>query len=397
VRIHLFAYWHDARWKGFVGASVKIWDLAGNLAALGHAATLFIPAAPLLPGTPVHGVVRVPYLDLPWLRHLTFNACLALALLRARRAPRPDLIYVRRMNSLVPGLYARLRRIPLVYEVNDDPYAGPGPDASVLARCRAGLQRWRDTLNLRWSAKAFVITDALAARIVHACPGLDPGKLAILPSGANTELFRPLPVGACRQRLGLAPGSPHVGFVGTLLPHQGIEVLIDAAAAIRDRVPGCRFLVIGEGPMRAPWREAAGRVGLAGAFAFPGEVPYAEVPLWIGATDVCVAPFRRTAGLRSPVKIFDYLACGKPVVASRIPGTTDVFAGLPAVRLVAPEEPGALAEAIADLLADPQRARALGAGARSFVVERYDRRALARAVCEAVGDALSAREEKGRP
>jgi glycosyltransferase involved in cell wall biosynthesis len=395
VRIYLFAYWHDARWKGFVGASVKIWDLAGNLAALGHDATLFIPAAPALPGTSLHGVVRVPYLDLPWLRHLTFNAGLALALLCGRRA-RPDLVYVRRMNSLIPGLYARLRGIPLAYEVNDDPFAPPALDVSLVTRCRAALQRWRDTVNLHWSTRAFVITEALATRIAHACPGLDRAKLLILPSGANTELFRPLPAEACRRQLRLSADSPYVGVVGTLLPHQGVEVLIDAAAAIRARVPGCRFLVIGEGPMRVPWREAATRAGLADAFAFPGEIPYVEVPLWIGAMDVCVAPFRRTAGLRSPVKVFDYLACGKPVVASRIPGTTDLFEGLPAVRLVGPEDPAALAAAVAELLAEPERARALAASARPFILERYDRRVLARAICEGVSGAVFTSSAKGK-
>jgi glycosyltransferase involved in cell wall biosynthesis len=300
------------------------------------------------------------------------------------------------MNSLIPGLYARLRGIPLAYEVNDDPFAPPAPDVSLVTRCRAALQRWRDTVNLRWSTRAFVITEALATRIAHACPGLDRAKLLILPSGANTELFRPLPAEACRRQLRLSAGSPCVGFVGTLLPHQGVEVLIDAAAAIRARVPGCRFLVIGEGPMRAPWREAATRAGLAEAFAFPGEIPYVEVPLWIGAMDVCVAPFRRTAGLRSPVKIFDYLACGKPVAASRIPGTTDVFEGLAAVRLVAPEDPGALAAAVADLLADAECAVARAAAARAFVVERYDRRALARAVSEGIAGVVPTIGARGK-
>jgi glycosyltransferase involved in cell wall biosynthesis len=294
------------------------------------------------------------------------------------------------MNSLVPGVYARLRRVPFLYEINDDPFAPPSPGASLASQWRWHLQRRRDLLNLRWCTKAFVISPGLATRLMIACPDLDPNKLAILPSGANTELFAPLPPSRCRRQLGLAPSGRYVGFVGTLLSHQGIDVLIDAAAEMDTPPEGCTFVIIGEGPMRGPWQEAAARRGLGERFLFPGEVPYADVPTWLSAMDLCVAPYRRSAGLRSPVKIFDYLACGKPVVASQIPGTTDVFEGVPAVLLVAPEDPSALAMAIAQILGDTHRSHAMSAMARPFVQNGYDRRALARTICDGLRDMATA-------
>ncbi len=92
----------------------------------------------------------------------------------------------------------------------------------------------------------------------------------------------------------------------------------------------------------------------------------------------------RTAGLRSPVKIFDYLACGRPVIASRIPGTTDIFEDSGVVQLIEPENKDALAAAIVDLLADPETADLMGLKGRRLVEAQYDRMLVARKLDEIV-------------
>jgi glycosyltransferase involved in cell wall biosynthesis len=83
-----------------------------------------------------------------------------------------------------------------------------------------------------------------------------------------------------------------------------------------------------------------------------------------------------SAGLRSPVKIFDYMACGKPVVASKIPGTTDIFDRSGAVWLIDPENKDALAAASVDILADDEKANEMGMKGRRLVETHYDRKVL---------------------
>ena len=113
------------------------------------------------------------------------------------------------------------------------------------------------------------------------------------------------------------------------------------------------------------------------AFLFTGEIEYNETPVWINAMDICTAPYMRTAGFRSPVKIFDYLACARPVIASRIPGTTDIFEGSGAVRLVEPEDKDELAAAIKDILSNEETAREMGLKGRALVEGQYDRKLVA--------------------
>jgi glycosyltransferase involved in cell wall biosynthesis len=102
-----------------------------------------------------------------------------------------------------------------------------------------------------------------------------------------------------------------------------------------------------------------------------GRIPYQEVPTWIGAMTLCVAPFRGDRGETSPVKIFDYLACGKPVIASAIPSVSATFVQEAGVALVPPDDPAALAQAVLVLLNDPDRQVRMASIGRRFVEQRY--------------------------
>jgi glycosyltransferase involved in cell wall biosynthesis len=96
--------------------------------------------------------------------------------------------------------------------------------------------------------------------------------------------------------------------------------------------------------------------------------------------DICTAPYSMAAGLRSPVKIFDYMACARPVVASRIVGTTDIFEDSNAIALVPPEDPHALASAVMELLSNEEKATAMGRSGRMLVERLYSRRNIAQSV-----------------
>ena len=383
IQFQLFAYWHDKGWKGFVGATVKIWDLAHNLSSLGQKVVMFLPAYPFPPPAPSLRLVGIPLLDVPLLRALSFNFALMISLVRQRRRTKPDVVYIRRGISLLPAVYARLTRSVLVYEVNDDPFRDTkGPPLGLLARLEKRMALKTDETILSWCDAAFVITAEVRDRLRRYLPDMQPEKIHLLPSGTNTELYHPLDKGDSRSSLRLAPARKYVGFMGTLLEHQGVEVLIDAAPVVLQTIPDVLFIIIGEGPCKEPWRRKVAKMGLGDHFMFAGQIDYERTPLWINAMDVCAAPFLRKAGLSSPVKIFDYLACGRPVVASRLPGTTDPFASSGAVRLVEPENSRVLADALIDILQDDESAERMGRLGRKLVESRFSRLQLAREVLE---------------
>jgi glycosyltransferase involved in cell wall biosynthesis len=140
--------------------------------------------------------------------------------------------------------------------------------------------------------------------------------------------------------------------------------------------------------MKDSWIKRAAARDVGDRFHFVGEVDYEEVPVWLGAMDVCVAPFLRSAGLRSPVKLFDYMACGRPVVASKIEGTTDIFERCSGMILIPPEDTGVLSENILALLEAPKRSEKMGAEGRAFVAAMYDRASFARRIIAEAGACL---------
>jgi len=382
---YLFAYWHDRRWKKFVGATVKIWDLAKNLVSLGHEVVLFLPKYQYISTNTQFKIVEVPFLDIPLLRLISFNFFLSIKLVTHWFGRKPEVVYARRMMSLVPLMYAKIRGACFFYEINDDPYTLGHEERKRLNT--VSIRSWFgikiDEINLKSCQKAVVITEALKKKIIYRCSNLTSNKILLIPSGANTELFRPLKKMECRQILKLDLGKKYIYFAGTLLKHQGINTLISAAPFVKDKFPECDFIITGEGPMKEKWIQTAQRENLAKSFIFTGQVDYETMPFWIGASDICVAPFKYSAGLRSPVKVFDYMACGRPVIASKLKGTTDIFQSSEAIKLVEPENAVALAKAVLELLENEQAAKMMGAKGRELVVSRYNRRNLTKKIIKA--------------
>ena len=390
-KIFIFAYWHDKGWKGFVGATVKIWDFAHNMARLGHHVVLLLPEYEFPQKSLPLQLIQVPFLDFALLRSLSFNFFLTIFLVVHHIASKPDVVYIRRGISIVPAIYAKLKKTLLIYEVNDDPYrynrahmAGP---VSLFAKW---LSIKTDEIILSWCDAAFVITKEIKDKLIQRLPHINPEKIRILPSGANTDLYRPMDQIQCRLRLNLENSKKYIGFMGTLLEHQGVDVLVDAAPSVLQSIPDAFFVIIGEGPMKDQWRRRVDERSLQGHFLFTGQIDYEQTPLWINAMDLCVAPFLLKVGLSSPVKIFDYMACGKPVVASKIPGTTEIFDGSDGVRLIEPENKDALADALVDILADEEKAKRMGMQGRRLVETHYDRRVLAEKVQKEVYGLLKA-------
>jgi glycosyltransferase involved in cell wall biosynthesis len=391
VTFFILSYEYDPVVKGDIGGYRKIWELAENLERLGHQVVLFSPRLEARgegrPGT----VIDVLFCDLPVLRPLTIYLFLFLApLLRARRM-RPDILYIRTLHSPLPALLAKLLPARLIVEVNGDSYAQL--KAAGSSTLRLSLVKWIDGINLRFADRVIPITRGLQ-RMVHERYGLALEQTSVIESGSNVDLFRPEDPKTCRERLHLDPKGCYVGFMGTFFHYQGIDTLIEAAPKILERVPDARFLIVGDGVMREAWQTRVVADGLRDAFLFPGRVPYAEAPDYINSMDVCIAPFLSTRGETSPLKLFDYLACGKPVVVSDISSVREVIRDSGGMVAVTAEEPGALAEAIIALLADEGRRRLLGERGRAFVVAHHSWRSVAHRVAIVCQEAIEARRRK---
>ncbi|MBI3637929.1 MAG: glycosyltransferase, partial [Candidatus Rokubacteria bacterium] len=381
-------YEHDRVVHADMGGFRKAWVLAEHLRALGHRVVVFGPAGSRPPDVEGVEAVEVPYVDLPVLRPLLVYLQLFWRPLLAARRGRPDVVYIRPLNSPLPILLARILGARLVVEVNGDSLALY--EALGASWLRRAFVRWMERLNVLAADVVIPLTGGLE-RMLDTRHGVPPARVRVIESGSDTDLFRPLDGAACRHALGLDPSARYVGFVGSFLAHQGIDTLIAAAPHVLARCPAARFLLVGDGVMRSRWEERVAAAGLSDRFVFTGQVPYRDVPRYVAAMDVCVAPFSANRGETSPLKVFDSLACGKPVIASGIESILGLAEGCAALVTVPPEQPERLAGAIAPLLDDPEAARRLGATGRDWVLARHTWRAVAEDIVDACVAPVAAR------
>ena len=210
--------------------------------------------------------------------------------------------------------------------------------------------------------------DYTRQRLAPAMPGT---RLAQLSSGVDADTFRPGAGGKdVRQRLGLSD-RPVVVCVSRLVPRKGQDVLVRALPAIRARVPGAALLLVGGGPDAPRLRALAASVGVSDDVVLTGSVPWEELPAHYDVGDVFAMPCRtRRRGLEVEglgIVFLEASATGLPVVAGRSGGSPDAVLDGTTGHVVDGTSVPAVAEAVAGLLADPDRARAMGAAGRAWV------------------------------
>ena len=200
-------------------------------------------------------------------------------------------------------------------------------------------------------------------------------KLARLPSGVDTSVFRPGAGGeAVRARHGLGD-RPVVVCVSRLVPRKGQDVLVRALPAVRRRVPGAVLLLVGGGPDATRLRRLAAQHGVSGDVVLTGTVPWEELPAHYDAGDVFAMPCRsRFGGLEVEglgVVYLEASATGLPVVGGRSGGAPDaVLEGVTGTS-VDGVDVGQVADTVAARLADPDRSRTEGAAGRAWVEREW--------------------------
>jgi glycosyltransferase involved in cell wall biosynthesis len=208
-------------------------------------------------------------------------------------------------------------------------------------------------------------------------------RVFVIQNGANIDLFKPADQTKCKNKFGFDNNDKYVCFVGNLAPWQGLEYLIKASALIIKENVNTKFLIIGDGVLTEALKRMVKDINMEDWFNFIGAVPYEQVPEYINACDVCVAPFIRARnemiGL-SPLKIYEYLSCGKPVIASNIEGVGDFLSGTKSGIAVEPENPENLAKGILELLKNDEMAMKMGRNGREIVFKEHSWDSVARKV-----------------
>jgi glycosyltransferase involved in cell wall biosynthesis len=228
------------------------------------------------------------------------------------------------------------------------------------------LETWLEE-GFRHRARAITVTSrTLLQRALGL--GLPAAAVHYVPSGANVRTVTVKDRTECRRRLGIAPDGPVACFVGWV--QYDLDLAIGAFREARARVPDARLLLVG--PKN---REAAALVdhlGLSEAVIDFGPRPFQEIPTFLGAADVLLLPMSDNLmnRARGPIKLGDYLAAGRAIVANPVGDLVEVFRN-DDVGLLAGESPEEYGAAVAELLADGERCARMGREARRVAEEKY--------------------------
>jgi glycosyltransferase involved in cell wall biosynthesis len=332
-------------------------------------------------GLTIHRSARPPFVrDVgigPSLPKLLLDLPLARHTLRLAASGRFELLHTHEEAGWI-GAYVRRRYgLPHLYDMHSSLPQQITHFRHYDRRLLIAVFRWLERETLRNADAVIAICPSLRDQV------LESGYARPLALIENTLDFDvPAPTEAeleeLRDRLELG-NRPVVLYTGTLEPYQGLDLLVAAMPAVLRRVPEARLVIVGGKPEQGEaLRRRAADLGVTDSVRTLPAVPPADVSRYHRLADVLVTP--RSRGTNTPLKIYQYLRAGRPIVATNIPSHTQVLDRDVAV-LVRPE-PEALAHGISGLLLDPQRGRELARAAATLAAERYSEAAYMRSLEE---------------
>ena len=322
------------------------------------------------------------------LRNLLYNLTLYEQTLDELRANRVDFIYERYALFNYAGIrLARELGVPHILEVN-------APLAYEQEKLRGlemkDLARETERNIFRATDRVIVVSRQLQ-EYVASC-GVSESRLHLLPNAVDPQRFAAAKNQEMIRRQYQLDGKCVIGFVGSLKPWHGTETLLEAFREMRPTADNTHLLIVGDGPGRDELERYARNYQLNGAVTFTGNVSYDDIPNYIAAMDITVAPYKPYENFYySPIKIFEYMIMGKPVVAGKIGQVEEIIVDHETGILFEPGNIQQLAAALAKLASDAPLCHRLGEKARTWVQQERTWENNARQVIEIARDLIEKR------
>ncbi len=367
---------------GCKGASVHVQEVIRSLRRRGAEVELF---AANIGGATEAGFDNVPIHALPPIAagERAFRERAAIAANEGLRTTLEqvgpfDLVYERySLWSFAAMEYARAAGTPGLLEVNAPLIDEQAQHRGLVDHPSAARIAAR---TFRAAAALLAVSEGVATYLENHLEARD--RVHVVPNGVDPRRF------TSRITRGFRGVTDEftVGFVGTLKPWHGLGALVDAFAILRNRDASMRLLIVGDGPQRECLTRQLEGHALNEVAHFTGAVPPAEIPEWLAYMDVAVAPYPNMEGFYfSPLKVFEYMAAGLPVVASRIGQLASLIQDGVNGVLCRPDDAAALAAAIARLRADARLRSRLGAAGRATVLQHHTWDSVTQRILELAG------------
>jgi len=373
------------------GWTTHKWELARNLSKMGHEVHVMTYI-----GMRVEGVVAHPMKAKEEYKFgFVFELMHLISVLKVIKAYKFDILYTRNVSfALLAILLKKIKKSKLVLELNGLYSMHREFEKKILRiglvkNIQMAIMDYLEIFTAKKSDAVVAVTQRIKEILIKR--GIDESKVTVIPNGANVNLFKPISdlivISKLRNKYNINKDAHIVMFVGNLAYWQGVEYLIQSAPLVLKAIPDTMFLIVGEGELKNELVNLAKKMGVSDKCIFTGNVPYEKVPLYINMADVCVVPKKVLGFGYSPLKLYEYMACGKPVIATNTAGF-EILEKHNAGLLVNPENPEELSNAIIKLLLNRKLREQMGANGRELVVREYSWESIAKKTIEVFNDLL---------
>ncbi|MEN6608385.1 MAG: glycosyltransferase family 4 protein [Bryobacteraceae bacterium] len=284
-----------------------------------------------------------------------------------------DVLYERFGMMSSGGLLAsKWLGIPIILEVNGDLVEEYKQQKLAISR----TQWWAINVVTKWmfcrADRIVAVGETIKRRILGRWR-FDSSKVSVIPNGADVELFassRPNPVVCSRYML---DSRPFVIFVGSFQPWHGVDLLLKAFQKVSAVCGKAQLALVGDGALRPATERTATELGLDGHVVFTGVLKHEELGPLLASAEVAVICHRAEAAeiVESPLKLFEYMAAGKAIVAPAVPNMRRILTDRVNALLVPPDDVDALAQALIELLESRELRASLGKTAQTDALARH--------------------------
>jgi glycosyltransferase involved in cell wall biosynthesis len=298
------------------------------------------------------------------LKFIEYEISLCFVLLWHIFSKKPDIIYVRKgFLTIIPTIIAKLFKIKCILEINgflQDELKLSFNLPQFIIRLFSYIEKY----NLQWSDKIITVTEGIK-ELLSQIYKIESGKITVIANGVNTTKFFP--------KENKNDKEYQLGFVGNLVTWSGLEYLIQSLPKICTEIKNIKLLIVGDGTQKVYLQNLAKDQKVSEYIKFTGFVLPSDIPEYINQCHICYLPAIKLRNARigiSPIKLYEYLACGVPVIVTDIEGLTFISEhqlGL----VVEPEDSNALVHATLELLKNSELRKKMSKNARSYIENHF--------------------------
>jgi len=354
---------------GYIGGVRQVIEINRGLSLNGHKVELCVPAIRRYSQDTPFKINYIPTIHRKFLQPLIYHLVSFFYLFFICIKFKPDIILTFEVFfTCVPMVVAKIFHLPYIVFVNGDTEDFKLQNYPGFILLLIDLLR---NINFKFSDKIITVTETLKD-ILSSKYKISPDKISIVNNGIDPEVFKPLDKTNVCKDLNLDSQKFYVGFLGGLFPWHGLDKLVKSAPTVLEKYPQVKFIIAGHGPEEDKLITLVEELGLIESFIFYKEIPFDLVPKYLNIFDICIlffASIRKNMG--NPIKLYEYLACGKPVIASNLPEYGLFLEKIEAGIAVDSNNPSSIAEALIKITEDRPLREKMSINAREVVVNNF--------------------------